>query len=58
VQNFRRGFAYTAWAIAENNALKPWLRGGEKFQKDQADAYFRNNEALKERRKYLENPFF
>jgi hypothetical protein len=44
------------WAIAENNALRPYLFGGEKFQRDQADAFFDNNECLRASGHIYENP--
>jgi hypothetical protein len=56
VQNFRRGFAYTAWAILENDALRPYLIGGEKFQREQANAFFNNNECLRASGHIYENP--
>jgi hypothetical protein len=44
------------WARAENDALRPYLIGGEKFKKDQADAFFNNNECLRDCRSSYENP--
>jgi hypothetical protein len=44
------------WAIAENNALRPYLVGGEKFQREQANAFFDNNEYLRASGHIYENP--